>query len=171
MKRSRILAALLVSLPLISTGCGTSDYVQSISLSATTASTGGGLYNIQGWGGTLQLVVNANYHSGKSIPVTDSVTYAVTPQGTDDSNPGVTLEAPPKTVEMNTTGQMTAVNPTVCTWTNLGTSTTPSWFLTGSYQVIATYKGMASQPIFVGVASAAGSNLNGNNPDGLCGPS
>lgn len=147
---------------LISSGCGTSDYLQTVTLSATTASTGGGLYNLSGWGGTLQLVVTANYHSGKQVPVTNSVTYAVTAQGVDDT--GAALQAPPNTVTINTTGMMTAVNPPVCTWANEGTSTTPAWVLTGSYQVVATYRGIASQPVFVGVASAAGTG-------GQCGPS
>jgi len=169
-RHKQILAAIAVGLSLICSGCGTSDYLQTVSLSATSSSAGGGVYNLVGWGGTLQLVVNANYHSGKTIPVTDSVTYAVTPQGTDDT--GATLEAPPNTVTMNTTGMMTAVNPTVCTWKDLATgatNTTPAWFLSGSYQVIATYKGIASQPIFVAVASAAGTT-DASSP-GACGPS
>jgi hypothetical protein len=95
-KRTIILAALLIAGSLMSTGCGTSDYVQSIELTATTSSVGGGLYNLPGWGATLQLQVNAVYHSGKTVPVSNSVTYAVTPQGHDDS--GAALQAPPNTV-------------------------------------------------------------------------
>ncbi len=166
MKRTTILAALLVAVSLMSTGCGTSDYVQSIELTATTSSVGGGVYNLEGWGGTLQLQVNAVYHSGKTIPVSNDVTYAVTPDGTDDV--GNALQAPPKTATINTTGMMTAVDPTACTWTDLTpSSSTPSWALSGSYQVIATYRGMNSQPVFVAVASAASST----NPKGQCGPS
>lgn len=125
------------------------------------------MYNLPGWGSTLQLQVNAVYHSGKTIPVTNAVTYAVTPQYTNDV--GDALLAPPNTVTINTTGMMTAVNPTECTWKDLtpSTPTSPSWVLTGSYQVIATYKGMQSQPVFVGVASAASST----DPTGQCGPS
>lgn len=168
MKPFNFLAVVAVALSLFASGCGTSDYVQSVSISATTASVGGGVYDLVGWGGTLQLVVSANYHSGKSVPITNSVVYTVTPQGTDYT--GAELEAPPNTVTINTTGMMTAVDPTVCTWVNENpTGSTPSWFLSGSYQVVATYNGMASQPVFVGVASAAGS------PDqttpGACGPS
>jgi hypothetical protein len=166
-KRINFLAVVVAALSLILSGCGTSDYVQSVSVSATTSSVGGGLYNIYGWGGTLQLVVSANYHSGKSVPVTNSVVYKVTPQGTDWE--GTTLEAPPNTVTISTTGMMTAVDPPVCTWVNENPKgTTASWFLSGSYQVIATYNGMASQPIFVGVSSAAGSP-NQSTP-GACGP-
>jgi hypothetical protein len=164
-KRANILAVLLVALLLISSGCGTSDYVQSVDLTATSAATGGGFYNIVGWGGTLQLQVNAIYHSGKTVPVTNSVKFLVTPQGSDAN--GGALQAPPNTVSLNTTGMMTAVNPPVCTWQDLTPppATTPSWFLTGSYQVIADYNGMQSQPIFIGVASAAGTD-----PNGACGP-
>jgi hypothetical protein len=167
-KRTKILAAAVIALTLISSGCGTSDYVQSVTLSATSGSAGGGVYNIIGWGGTLQLAVNANYHSGKVVPVTDAVTYVVTPQGTDDN--GASLQAPPNTVTLSTTGMMTAVNPTVCTWTDEApTSSTPSWFLSGSYQVVANYKGMNSQPVFVAIASAAGTT--DQESPGACGPS
>jgi hypothetical protein len=113
------------------------------------------------------LAVNANYHSGKVVPVTNAVTYVVTPQGTDDN--GASLQAPPNTVTLSTTGMMTAVNPTVCTWVDeTPTASAPSWFLSGSYQVVANYKGMDSQPIFVGVASAAGTT--DQSSPGSCGP-
>ena len=166
MKRITVLAAFLVALLLVTSGCGTSDYVQSVALTATTSSVGGGVYNLVGWGGTLQLEANAIYHSGKTVPITNSVKYLVTPQNNDANvNP---LQAPPNTVTLNTTGLMTAVDPPVCTWEDLAPSTaTPAWFLTGSYQVIASYNGMQSQPIFVGVASAAGAAAN----SGACGPS
>jgi hypothetical protein len=169
-KRTRIMAALVLVLPLIATGCGTSDYVQSITLSAASSATSGGFYNLVGIGGTLQLVVNANYHSGKSIPVTDSVTYTVTPQGTD-VNTGASLPAPPNTMLLDTTGLLTAVDPAACSWADVGTSTTASWVLTGSYQVVATYKGIPSQPVFIGIASSAGSNAASNNSTLACGPS
>jgi hypothetical protein len=168
-KRTKILAAVTIALSLIASGCGTSDYLQSVTVTATSAASSGATYNIAGWGGTLQLVVNANYHSGKVVPVTNSATYAVTPQGTDYT--GGTLEAPPNTVTMSPTGMMTAVNPAVCTWANENTTNTGtnSWVLTGAYQVVATYRGMSSQPAFVGVASAAG---QADQPTpGACGPS
>jgi hypothetical protein len=164
-KRTNILAALLVALTLVATGCGSSDYVESVQLSATGASSGG-FYNLVGIDGTLQLNVNAVYHSGKTVPVTNDSTFAVT---SVDAGGGAPPAYGPSTVPINSTGVMTA-EIGLCTWTDLGNpQPTPpqyNWFLTGYYQIVATYKGMQSQPIAVGVGSAAG-----DAPDGSCGPS
>jgi hypothetical protein len=177
-KRTNILAALLVALSLISTGCGTSDYVQSIEITSTTGSSGG-FFNLSGIDGTLQLVTNTVYHSGKTVPVTNSVTYTVMPVGCqssqDTSDPCGAALPPygPTTVPINPTGLMTAVG-ALCTWIDLPSGTPPAlptppqynWLYTGYYQVTATYNGMVSQPVAIGVGSAAG-----NAPDGTCGPS
>jgi hypothetical protein len=164
-KRTNILAAMLVALSLIATGCGTSDYVESVALSATGASSGG-FYNLVGIDGTLQLNVNTVYHSGKTVTVTNSSTFAVTPI---DSGGGTLPAYGPTTVPIGPTGVMTAEIP-LCTWTDLGNpQPVPplyNWFLTGYYQIVATYQGMQSQPIAVGVGSAAG-----DAPNGACGPS
>ena len=84
MKRTNILAALLVALSLISTGCGTSDYVQSIEITSTGSSSGG-FFNLSGIDGTLQLQTITVYHSGKTVPITNSVTYTVMPVGCQSS--------------------------------------------------------------------------------------
>ena len=170
MKRTNILAAFLVALSLIATGCGTSDYVQSVQLTAKGASSGG-FFNIAGIDGTIQLNAAAVYHSGKTVPVTNSVTYAVTTNGTDQfGNP---LPAyGPTTVPINSTGLMTAVV-SLCTWQDLASGTPPvqptppqyNWVYTGYYQVVATYQGMTSQPVAIGVGSQSG-----DAPDGTCGP-
>jgi hypothetical protein len=100
----------------------------------------------------------ANY--GKtSDNVTTGVAYVVTPTGVDLN--GQALSNPPQTITVNSTGMITAVPPFVCTFHNIGTSVV----LTGSYQIIATFRGVASQPFFVGVASASGDGTNG-----ACGP-
>ena len=168
MKRTNILAALLVTLTLIATGCGSSDYVQSVQLSATGASSGG-FYNLVGIDGTLQLTANAIYHSGKTVPVTNSVTYTVTPIGVDDTTAPLAPYGP-DTIPINSTGLMTAVEG-VCTWKDIGTPLPVpplyNWVLSGYYQIVATYQGMPSQPIAVGVGSAAGNTA----PNGACGPS
>jgi hypothetical protein len=167
-KRTNILTALLVGLAVITTGCGTSDYVQSVQLSATGANSGG-FFNLVGIDGTLQLTSTAIYHSGKNVPVTNSVTYTVTTVGTDDT--GAALPAyGPTTVPINSTGMMTAVA-SLCTWEDIGnpipTPPTYNWVYSGYYSVVATYQGMSSQPIAVGVGSQAGNTA----PDGACGPS
>jgi hypothetical protein len=177
-KRTNILAALLIALSLISTGCGTSDYVQSVQLTSTGANSGG-FFNLSGIDGTLQLQANAVYHSGKTVPVTSSVTYTVTTMGCqssgDPNSPcGQALPAyGPTTVPISSTGLMTAID-SLCTWIDLPSGTPPAlptppqynWLYTGYYQVTATYNGMVSQPVAIGVGSAAG-----NAPDGSCGPS
>lgn len=178
MKRQSILAAFLLALAFIPTGCGTTDYLQSITLS-TVGATAGGSYNLPGVDATLQLQVTANYHSGKSVPVTNSiVTYTVTPTGCqssgDPNDPcGAAMPAyGPTTVPIDPTGLMQMVG-SLCSWIDLPSGNpsvipTPpqyNWLITGYYQVVASYRGMTSNPIGVGVGSAAG-----NAPDGTCGP-
>ena len=143
-------------------GCGGSNKLQSITL---TIGNGSGLFNLVGIGGTLQLKATGNYSNSKTHDLTNVVTYAVVPDGVDAN--GSALAAPPLTVTMSPTGLMTAVDPAVCTWVNLepDPDKPPSWALTGSYKVTATFDGITSQPVFIGVASAAGPGT------GECGPS
>ena len=166
MKRTNILAALLVDLSLISTGCGTSDYVQSIQLTSTGQSSGG-FFNLVGADGTLQLITSTVYHSGKTVPVTTSVTYQVTTVGNqyDQITPLPPYGA--STVPINSTGLMTAVA-SLCTWNNVAPTGQPAiWEYTGYYQVTSTYHGMVSQPVAIGVGSMA----EPGNAAGGCGPS
>ena len=167
MKRSHVLATFLGLLSLLTTSCGTGDKIGSVTITAAGAS--GGVVNLQGLGGTLQLIVTANYTSGKQITETNWATYTVTAQGVDDT--GAALPAPPLGVTMNATGLLTAVDPGICTWTNENTGssalTQPSWFFTGDYEVVATYRGFQSNPIYIPVSSAASSQPTNN---GQCGP-
>jgi hypothetical protein len=162
-KRISILAMFLAAVTLITTSCGTSDKVASVSLSVSGTT---GVVNLAGLGGTLQLQVLTHYTSGKQVDETNWSTYAVTAQGVDDN--GLALPAPPQGVTINATGMVTATEPGICTWTDLSSSTTPAWAISGWYQVIATYKGMQSQPVYIPVASAASSQ---SITDGQCGPS
>lgn len=161
MKRKQILAAFLGAAVLLSlSGCGTSDKMVSVTLSSDGSA---GFFEIKGEGGILQLKATANYTSGKTVDVTNWSVYTATPIGTDLNF--VALSAPPQTMTISPTGLLTAVQPFVCTFTNVGSSTTPSYALTGSYQITVTYKGITSQPVFIGVASATG-----DGPGGACGP-
>lgn len=164
-KRTSILAMFLAAAALFSTSCGTSDKVASVSLSVAGTT---GVVNLAGLGGTLQLQVLTHYTSGKQVDETNWSTYQVTAQGIDQS--GLALPTPPQGVSVNATGMVTATEPGVCTWTDLNTSGTgsPAWAISGWYQIIATYKGMKSQPVYIPVASAA-SAQSGTN--GQCGPS
>ena len=173
MKRtSAVLALFVAAIALLSISCGTSDYVKSLTLSANGA-TSGGTYNLAGVDSTLQLQVIANYNSGKTLDVTNASTWNVGTIGT--LNDMMTALPPygPTTVTISPTGMMTTIED-VCTWNDTYNTTVtpqvlwvpPVWVLTGYYQVSATYRNFTSQPIGVGVGSAAS-----NSPDGGCGPS
>jgi hypothetical protein len=162
-KRTQILATLFAVIAVFTTSCGTGDKIGSVTVTAVGAS--GGIVNISGLGSTLQLHVTANYTSGKTIDETNFATYTVTPFGVDDT--GTPLPAPPSTVSISKTGMITSVNPAVCVWENLGTTSTPSWFYQGDYQITATYRGFTSNPIYVPIASAA-DTITGQV--GQCGP-
>jgi hypothetical protein len=155
-----LLACVAAAALLVSAGCG-SYRLKTITLSADGSTTVGGFYELAGEGGTLQLQANGNYSNNTSKDITPRVTYTVTGDGTDAN--GNALLAPPQTMSVSTTGLLTAVDPFVCTYQNDGTVSTPVWVLTGSYKIVATFDGVTSQPIYIGVASAAG-------PGGLCGP-
>jgi hypothetical protein len=153
---------------LVSTGCGTSDSIQSITLSST-GTTAGGFFNLAGVDGTLQLTVTANYHSGKTIDVTQDSKYSVVGVSTDDL--GVPLPPyGPDTVPISKSGLMTGIAQ-ICTWTDANDPTTgkpfvpPVWEYTGYYQVTAIYREFTSQPVGIGVGVTASLNAPG------CGPS
>ncbi len=179
MKRTNILAAIAVTLSLICSGCGTSDSVKSITLSGV----GTGTFEVYGEGGTQQLMVTANYNSGKMVDVTNQSTFVATATGYFVAGDGSQSPlpdpytsyngmsgTPPTTIEISTTGLVTAVQPFVCTFViTSGTSSTVTYGVSGSYQIIATYKGMQSNAQFLPVASA--DVYNPNNVSGAtCGP-
>lgn len=69
---------------------------------------------------------------------------------------------------MDASGLLTATEPALCTWHNVnaGDDTKENaWVMRGYYTITATYKGMQSQPVYVGVGSAVGDGKNGE-----CGP-
>lgn len=177
MKRISFVTVILVAIALLSSSCGTSDYMQSIQLSSSGA-TSGGFYNLVGVDGTLQLQVLAVYHSGKTINVTNNSTFAMVPTGTiaftaDSTYPqGGPVPAPgPSTVTVNANGLMVGLAG-ICTWVDLESGTPPApdnpavWAYTGYYQTTATYRGFTSNPIGVGMGIA-----ESNAPSGGCGPS
>ena len=122
MKYTRILAALLGVVTLLTTSCGVGDKIGSVSMTVVGA-TGAGVIDLKGIGGTLQLKVTANYTSGKSIDETNFVTYTVTPERTDDNL--IPLQSPPNTVTIDKTVMVTAVEPAVCNWEKIGTLKSP----------------------------------------------
>ena len=177
MNHKQLLAMVLGAVALFSSGCGTSDSLKSLTISSTGGSNGS-VFNLAGQDGTIQLVVSANYHSGKSVVVTNDSTFTVTPTGTiySTADPNFPANGPlppygPTTVPINKTGVMTGIA-SICTWVDLIDNTQnppapfqpPQWAYTGFYQVSASYRGLTSQPIAIGVG-AAESNAPG------CGPS
>jgi hypothetical protein len=166
-KRASILAALVAALVFTQLGCGDPALGKLKTLQLNTTNN-----DLVGIGGKVQLSVTGTYTSTDVKDLSTVAKYIVTPTGTDVN--GAPLMAPPNTITVSTTGLVTGVDPAVCTWGATGASgaTKPSgWFLTGSYQIVATFNGVTSQPVFIGVASAIGSNAGNNNPDLLCGPS
>jgi hypothetical protein len=172
-KRTSILTTILVAISVFSSSCGTGDKIGSVSMQVI-GSGGAGTVNLSGLGGTLQLQVLANYTSGKQIDETNFATYTVTAEGyycTYDSSGNCTqntMPSPPQTVTLDKTGMISAVDPAICSWVNLGTLTTMSWAYTGDYMITATYRGFTSNPVFIPLASAAS---GANNTNGQCGPS
>jgi hypothetical protein len=155
-KRTCILAVLVSTALFSLLGCGSParGNLQTVGITSTA-------HEVEGEGGTLQLTVMANFGK-ESDNVTNNVTYAVTPTGVSLS--GQNLANPPQTITISSTGMLTAVPPFVCTYHNVGTATSAAYVLTGSYQIVATFRGVASQPFFVGVGSAAG-----DGPSSACG--
>ena len=150
-KRTIFTAALASALSLLSFGCGGTNHLQSITLTSN-----GNV--LQGFGGTVHMKAIGNYSNGATNDITGQVKYAVTPTGSDFL--GAALSAPPLTVNFDKNGQITAVNPTDCSFSYVTGTTPPVYFLTGAYQVTAAKDGVTSLPVFIPVASSGGNGPN-----------
>jgi hypothetical protein len=183
-KRTQILTALACALlALASVGCGGSNHLQSITLSAAMVngvapSSQSGFTTLQGNGGTIQLQATGTWNNTKTKDISNQVTYnvEVDPVNNVDAFGNTLLPpcavgtcpsptSPPYTggtVSYGPTGLITAVQPATCTWVNIapvvtvGTAPTPAWFYSGDYVVTATFEGITSQPFYIPVASSAG---------------
>lgn len=163
--------------------CGTTNRLQTITLSVSQQNgqpvTMGGTFSLVGKGGTLHLKATGNYSNRKTFDLTNKATYTmiVDPNNKLDAF-GTPLPAPPETAQIDVTGMVTAVNPPTCTWVDVSpTVGSPVWNISGNYVVTASFQGIASQPVYIPVASAPGSpdypngSGNNNNPTLECGPS
>jgi hypothetical protein len=183
--RKTLFAALACALLAFSMlGCGTTNHLQSIQVSSSNTSeavTGTISIGVNGAVlGPVQLYVWGNYSNGKSVLLHGTgVAYQIaidadTPFAVDPGSGALyLLAALPDTMELSTTGLLTAVDPSACSWLNSAagtTSTTPAWSMVGTYLVTATYSGLTSPPVFVAVASAPGVYDPNNNKTGACGP-
>jgi hypothetical protein len=184
-KRKTLFAALACALLVFSMlGCGTTNHLQSIQLSSSNTSeavTGTVSIGINGAVvGPVQLYTWGNYSNGKQVLLHGpGVVYQISidPANPYAVDPGTgalyLLDAPPNTMELSTTGLLTAVDPSACSWFNSAagtTATSPAWSMVGTYSVTATFSGMTSPPVFVAVASAPGVYDAKNNTSGACGP-
>ena len=164
MKRTIFFIAFLSVLAICLASCGSTDNLRTIQLTAPST-------NLQGIGSTVQLQAQGTYAYGPNRDLTNQVTYTVIVDPNNNGTvgaPGI-LPTPPNTITISTTGLVTAVEPGVCTFNDVGTATAAVWVLTGDYEITATYRGVTSQPVYMGVASAAGPS--GAPANGQCGPS
>ena len=153
-KRSIFVAALASAISLLSFGCGGTNHLQSITLIASGTS-------LNFVGSSVQLTAKGNSSNGTSSDISGKVKYTVTPSGIDFNK--VPLQAPPNTVNFNTTGQITAVTPADCSYTYIANTAPPVYQLTGSYQITATMDGVTSLPVYIAIASSGG-----NGPNNAC---
>jgi hypothetical protein len=184
--RTTLFAALSCALLVFSLlGCGavkgSTNHLQSVQLSiSSSVESPGNTINLTGIGGTSQLYVWGNYSNGKSqllsgegiqyhIVLTPGSQYSTlespyTQLGDPNANPA-------GTIQMSSTGLLTAVTPFACTWGNSAVppATSPAWGVIGSYTVTITTQGMTSQPAYV-VVSSEGGITDTTNPTGECGP-
>ncbi len=110
MKRTIFCIASLSLLAVCLTSCGSTDNVRTIQL--TTPST-----DLQGIGATTQLQVQGTYAYGPNRDLTNEVTYTMIV----DPNSQIALPTPPNTITVSSTGLVTAVEPAVCTFNDVGT--------------------------------------------------
>jgi hypothetical protein len=163
-KRTTFLTAFVSLLAICLSSCG-SDSLRTIELTAS-GSNSGGFFDLKGEGGTIQLTATGNYAYGPSRDMSNRVTFTITPDGFDIY--GNALPSAPQDVTISKTGLLTAVDPFVCTYVDVGTASQASWALSGSYKIVASFGGLTSQPVYVGVASQAGPA--GPPANGACGP-
>jgi hypothetical protein len=189
-KRKTLFTALACGLLTFSMlGCGTTNHLQSITLTAPLGvALQGGVYNLKGDGTVLQLKATGNYSNSKTHDLTNEVTWTVIvdPNYTKDAFNN-TLPPPCQapcnvagqgTLEYSPTGQITAVEPATCTWVDpVPSPGPPVFFFNGAYQVTATFQGITSQPVYIPIASSAGNKdyvfnppQTNNNPSLQCGP-
>jgi hypothetical protein len=163
-KRTILLTAFLSLIAICLTSCGTAYNLRTVQLTAPST-------NLQGIGGIIQLQVMGTYTYGpnKDLTFLPGVTYTIIVDPDQPNSPNGPLLAPPQTVTVSTTGLVTAVEPAVCTWEEVGTPTQAAWAIMGDYKITATYRGVTSQPVYIAVASAAGPS--GPPGNGACGPS
>ena len=174
-KRKTLFAALACALLVFSMlGCGTTNHLQSITLSVSNKNPNAGIGFTVHPGLPVQMYTWGTYSSGnQKLLFGTGLTYKVlsTPFGKAESGTfGDPNATPPQTVQLSVDGQLTPITPPACSFVDVATTgTTPAWNTTGWYIVTATYGGQTTPPGAIYMATAA-LPATTTNPTGQCGP-
>jgi hypothetical protein len=174
--RKTILAALACALLLSSMlGCGTTNHLQSITLSVSSKDPNAGTGFILYTNSPVQMYTWGTYSSGKIMLLHGTgVTYKIS-STTSGPGGGVGIfgdpnAIPPATVQLSVDGQLTPVDPPACSFEDEASppATTPAFVSVEWYTVTATYGGMTTPPGSVYIATAA-LPVTTTNTTGECG--
>ena len=173
-KRKTLFTALACALLVFSMlGCGTTNHLQSITLSVSNTDANAGNGFILYTNLPVPMYIWGNYSSGKQqLLYGNQVAFQIVstpvgfPETGDFGDPNAT---PPGTVQLSTDGQLTPVLPAACSFVNVAQPplTTPSFESTGWYTVTATYQGFTTPPGSVYLATEGGI-VSTSNPTGEC---
>jgi hypothetical protein len=175
-KRKTLFAALACALLVFSMlGCGTTNHLQSITLSVSNTNPNAGTgFTVHG-GVPVPMYTWGIYSSGKQkLLYGTGLKYQIlsTPFGVAETgifgDPNAT---PPQTVQLSADGQLTPITPPACSFVDVAVSpaTTPAFQTTGWYIVTATYGGQTTPPGSVLMATE-GLPATTTNKTGQCGP-
>jgi hypothetical protein len=174
--RQTLFAALACALLAFSMlGCGTTNHLQSITLSVSNTDPNGGTGFTLKPGAPIPMYTWGTYSSGQQKLLSGTgLTYKIlsTPFGVAETGTfGDPNADPPQTVQLSVDGQLTPITPPACSFVDVAVSpaTTPAFQTTGWYIVTATYGGQTTPPGAVYMATE-GLPATTSNKTGQCGP-
>jgi hypothetical protein len=175
-KRKTLFAALACALLVFSMlGCGTTNHLQSITLSVSNTDPNGGTGFTVHPGLPVQMYTWGIYSSGQQkLLFGTGLTYKIssTPFGFAETGTfGDPNATPPQTVQLSVDGQLTPITPPACSFVDVAQppATSPAFNTTGWYIVTALYGGQTTPPGAVYMATEA-LPATTTNPTGQCGP-
>jgi hypothetical protein len=175
-KRKTLFAALACALLVFSMlGCGTTNHLQSITLSVSNKNPNAGTGFTVHPGLPVQMYTWGTYSSGQQkVLFGTALTYKIlsTPFGFAETGTfGDPNATPPQTVQLSADGQLTPITPPACSFVDAApsTATSPAFETTGWYIVTATYGGQTTPPGAIYMATEALPVTN-SNKTGQCGP-
>jgi hypothetical protein len=172
--RQTLFSALACALLVFSMGCGSTNNLQSITLSVSNTDANAGTGFVLNPGSPVQMYTWGNYSSGKQkLLYGNNLAYQIasTPFGFAETGTfGDPNATPPQTVQLSADGQLTPIAPPACSYVDVATTgTSPAFQTTGWYIVTATYLGHTTPPGAVYMATE-GLPSTKTNPTGECGP-